>query len=188
MPSNRLLVRGGVVVSVDPAIGDLWQGDVLIEGTKIAAVGPAIDATDCAVVDATDCIVMPGFVDTHRHTWQAPLRNIASDWSLFNYLAGLHLGLSGHFRPEDTYAGNFLGVAGGRRRGDHHAAGLVAQPQDAAARRRGDRGAPRRRRARRVRPRRRRPRVAGGPAERAARIRTTPGACATSTSARTTSS
>lgn len=110
MQSNRLLVRGGIVVSVDPEIGDLWQGDVLIEGTEIAAVGPEIDASECEVIDATDCIVIPGFVDTHRHTWQAPLRNIASDWSLFNYLAGLHLGLSGHFRPEDTYAGNYLGA------------------------------------------------------------------------------
>ena len=31
---------------------------------------------------------LPGFIDTHRHTWQAPWRNIASDWSLFHYLLG----------------------------------------------------------------------------------------------------
>lgn len=109
MQSNRLLIRGGIVVSVDPEIGDLWQGDVLVEGRDIVAVGPAIEAGDAEVIDATDCIVIPGFVDTHRHTWQAPVRNIASDWSLFNYFAGLHFGLSGHFRPEDTYAGNYLG-------------------------------------------------------------------------------
>jgi 5-methylthioadenosine/S-adenosylhomocysteine deaminase len=110
MASQRLLVANGYVVSVDPEIGDLASGDVLIEGSTISAVGPDLQAGDCEVIDATDCIVIPGFVDTHRHTWQAPLRNIAADWSLFHYLAGLHSGLSGHFRPEDTYAGNLLGA------------------------------------------------------------------------------
>jgi 5-methylthioadenosine/S-adenosylhomocysteine deaminase len=110
MATDRVLIRNGHVVSVDPEIGDLPSGDVLIEGSTIAAVGPGLEAGGCEVIDATDCIVIPGFVDTHRHTWQAPLRNIAADWSLFHYLAGLHPGLSGHFRPEDTYAGNLLGA------------------------------------------------------------------------------
>jgi len=53
---------------------------------------------------------MPGFVDTHRHTWQAQLRTIACDWTLGQYMTGLHSGLSGHFRPEDTNTGNLLGT------------------------------------------------------------------------------
>jgi hypothetical protein len=89
---------------MDPEIGDLDRGDVLIEDSKIVAVAPSIDAEDCDRIEAGDCIVIPGFVDTHRHTWQAPVRNIAADWNLFHYLAGLHTGLSRHFRPQDTYA------------------------------------------------------------------------------------
>ena len=54
---------------------------------------------------------MPGFVDTHRHTWQAPLRLLASDWTLGHYLMGIHSGFSKHFRPEDTYIGNLLGTS-----------------------------------------------------------------------------
>jgi cytosine/adenosine deaminase-related metal-dependent hydrolase len=109
MPSQRLLIRNATVISVDPEIGDLSNADVLVEDGAIAAVAPGLPVEDAEVIDATDCIVMPGFVDSHRHTWQAPLRNIASDWSLLHYLAGLHSGLSGHFRPQDTYAGNFHG-------------------------------------------------------------------------------
>jgi 5-methylthioadenosine/S-adenosylhomocysteine deaminase len=107
---QRILIRGGYVLSIDPAIGDLPGGDVLVEGERILDVAPSIDVGDCEVIDASDRIVMPGFVDTHRHTWQAPWRNIASDWTLFHYLWGLHTGLSKYYRPEDTYAGNLLGT------------------------------------------------------------------------------
>jgi cytosine/adenosine deaminase-related metal-dependent hydrolase len=55
-------------------------------------------------------IAMPGFVDTHRHTWQAVIRNIAADWTLGHYMAGIHNGLSQYFRPQDTYTGNLLGT------------------------------------------------------------------------------
>jgi 5-methylthioadenosine/S-adenosylhomocysteine deaminase len=111
--AERVLVRGGYVLSMDPAVGDLPIGDVLIEDGKIVEVAASIAVDDGAVevIDATGRIVLPGFVDTHRHTWQAPWRNIASDWSLFHYLWGMHTGLSKYYRPQDTYAGNLLGTA-----------------------------------------------------------------------------
>lgn len=98
------------MLSIDPDIGELARADVLIEGSKIAAVGVDLEAGDAEVIDAADAIVMPGFVDTHRHVWQAPWRNVGSDWTLAHYFTGLHAGLSGHYRPEDTYAGNLIGA------------------------------------------------------------------------------
>lgn len=106
---SRLLIKGGTIISVDPTIGDL-VGDVLLERGKIVAVGPSIEA-DAEVIDASSSIVMPGFVDTHRHTWQAPVRTIGSDWTLGQYFIGLHEGVSAYYRPQDTYAGILLGIA-----------------------------------------------------------------------------
>jgi 5-methylthioadenosine/S-adenosylhomocysteine deaminase len=106
----RLLVQGGTVLTLDRELGDFDRADVLVEGDRIAAVGPDLAADGAEVVDASRAIVMPGFVDTHRHTWQAQLRTIACDWTLGQYMTGLHSGLSGHFRPEDTYLGNLLGT------------------------------------------------------------------------------
>jgi 5-methylthioadenosine/S-adenosylhomocysteine deaminase len=108
--ANRTLIKGGTVISVDPAVGDFETGDVLIEDGAIAAVGPGIEAGDAEVIDATDRIVMPGLIDTHRHTWQALFRNIGSDWTLAHYFTGLHGTMSERYRPEDTYAGNLIGT------------------------------------------------------------------------------
>ncbi len=108
--AERMLIRAGTVLSMDSEIGVLSPGEVLIEDGVIAAVGTDLGVSDAEVIDAPDSIVMPGFVDTHRHTWQAPLRLIASDWTLGHYLTGLHSGFSKHFRPEDTYAGNLIGT------------------------------------------------------------------------------
>ncbi|MFS8097147.1 hypothetical protein LFM09_08395 [Lentzea alba] len=74
----RTLVSGGTVLSLDPSIGDLARGDVLITDGVITEVAAHIDAPDAEVIDATGRIVLPGFVDTHRHTWQTAFRGIAT--------------------------------------------------------------------------------------------------------------
>jgi len=108
--AERTLIKGGTVITVDPSLGDLPAGDVLVEDGKIAAVGPELAVTDADTIDATDCLVLPGLIDTHRHTWQALFRNIGSDWTLAHYFTGLHGTMSGLYRPEDTYSGNLIGT------------------------------------------------------------------------------
>src|SRR5882757_1874828 len=108
--ADRILIKGGIVISMDPAIADLPIGDVLVEDGAIVAVAPSIDAEDAQQIDARDRIVMPGLIDTHRHTWQALSRNLAADWTLAHYFTGLHGTMSELYRPEDTYAGNLIGT------------------------------------------------------------------------------
>ncbi len=109
--SDRLLIEAGTVLTMDPDLGVLSPGQVLVEDGKITAVGADLGVTDAERIEMPEAIAMPGFVDTHRHTWQAPLRLLASDWTLGHYLMGIHSGFSKHFRPEDTYIGNLLGTA-----------------------------------------------------------------------------
>jgi 5-methylthioadenosine/S-adenosylhomocysteine deaminase len=106
---QRLLFRGGHVLTMDPAIGDLYGGDVLVEDERVAAVAPVVDAGDAEIVDCTDCIVIPGFVDSHRHTWETVIRGIAPDVSLGGYFDVVLDQLAPAYRPEDVYAGNYLG-------------------------------------------------------------------------------
>ncbi len=106
---KRVLIRGGEVLSMDPEIGDLYGGDVLIEDDRIAAVGRSIEAGDAEVIDATGSIVIPGFIDSHRHTWETVIRGIAPDVSLAGYFEVVLDQLAPAYRPEDVYAGNYLG-------------------------------------------------------------------------------
>jgi 5-methylthioadenosine/S-adenosylhomocysteine deaminase len=106
--SNRILIRGGTVLTMDPHLGDLQPGDVLIEDDRIAAVDRNID-TDAEVIDATGRIVIPGFVDTHRHTWEAAIRNCAPNATLDDYFVEVLDTFAPLYRPEDVYASNLAG-------------------------------------------------------------------------------
>jgi cytosine/adenosine deaminase-related metal-dependent hydrolase len=105
---QRVLLKGGVVLTMDPRLGDFEQADVLIEGSKIAAVGPDLQAAGATVIDATHMIVMPGFVDSHRHIWQGPIRNIFPNGTLAQYFKSIGGAARSAYRPEDVYAGNLL--------------------------------------------------------------------------------
>src|SRR6266852_3459598 len=48
---RRILIKGGVVLSLDRQVGDFAQADVLMEDGKIAEVRPGVDVADAAVVD-----------------------------------------------------------------------------------------------------------------------------------------
>lgn len=105
---GKILLKGGTVLSVDPGIGDLATGDVLIEDDKIAAVDASIDA-DAEVVDCAGKIVIPGFVDTHRHTWETAIRNVAPNATLDDYFVDILDTFAPLYRPEDVYNSNLAG-------------------------------------------------------------------------------
>jgi cytosine/adenosine deaminase-related metal-dependent hydrolase/ribose/xylose/arabinose/galactoside ABC-type transport system permease subunit len=115
VPTGRKLIRGGIVLSLDPEVGDFAEADVLFDGDRIAAIGPGLAADDAEVIDASGMIVMPGFVDSHRHIWEGILRNIGTDVPLegrVSYISFVLRTLAPAFRPEDAYAGNLVSAVG----------------------------------------------------------------------------
>jgi cytosine/adenosine deaminase-related metal-dependent hydrolase len=106
---NRILLKGGHVVTLDRSLGDIAGGDVLVEGSAIARVGRNLDAADAEIIDAADMVVLPGFIDSHRHTWQTALRGYLAQG---NYYQIVLTQLGPLYRPEDVYIGNLLGAVG----------------------------------------------------------------------------
>jgi cytosine/adenosine deaminase-related metal-dependent hydrolase len=105
---TKTLIRGGTVITMDPQLGDLPQGDILIEDGKIAGIEQHIDA-DAEVVDASGRIAIPGFVDTHRHTWEAAIRGCAPNATLDDYFVEVLDTFAPAYRAEDVYASNLAG-------------------------------------------------------------------------------
>ncbi len=75
-----ILLKDGMILSMDRQVGDFEKADVLIQGKKIVSVGPNVAAPGQAVVvNAAGMIVMPGMIDTHHHQYQTILRSILAD-------------------------------------------------------------------------------------------------------------
>lgn len=111
MSNPRTLFQNATVLSMDPGIGVVPRGDVLVEGSTIVAVGTDLGQPDAEIVDATGHIVMPGMIDTHRHTWQTQMRGLCADWTLADYVHAMRRTISPMYSAEDVGIGNLLGAA-----------------------------------------------------------------------------
>jgi 5-methylthioadenosine/S-adenosylhomocysteine deaminase len=111
-PHDYTLIRGGHVLTLDPQLGDLPDGDILVDGDRIVAVAPHIDPPDGRVstIDATRMIVAPGLIDNHRHLWVSLLRGYSGDHTFGDYFRQVLLSISPRLRPDDVYLGCLLGA------------------------------------------------------------------------------
>lgn len=108
--TRRTLIKAGTLITMagaDPSVGD-----VLIENGRIKAIGRSIEVDDAELIEAHRKIVMPGFVDTHRHTWQTCVRHICADAPADQYFGGFLPRKGPRYRPEDVHVGNLLGALG----------------------------------------------------------------------------
>ncbi|HKN99389.1 MAG TPA: amidohydrolase family protein [Pseudonocardiaceae bacterium] len=102
-----VVLRGGTVLTMNDAKEVLRDGDVLVVGDRIAAVGHHLDVPEGTdEIDAGGGIIMPGMIDTHRHMWQSAMRGYGADWTLTQYFVWYYLEWGKAFRPQDIYAGN----------------------------------------------------------------------------------
>ena len=107
--SSSILIKGAIVISIDPSIGTQHDCDILIEGDRISAVGKSLKTpSGVDIFDGTDCIITPGMVDAHHHMWQQLLRSLTTDWSLFDYMVHIRRIYGSLFTPEDVHLANYV--------------------------------------------------------------------------------
>jgi len=110
--ARRILIKGGIVLTLDRQVGDFAQADVLIEDGKIREVRPNITA-DAVIVDASNRILAPGFVDTHSHSYQGLLRTTLPNGLVDpDYNRDIQNNLTMHYSPDDVYAGVLMTALG----------------------------------------------------------------------------
>jgi cytosine/adenosine deaminase-related metal-dependent hydrolase len=129
---GKTLLKGGCVLSLDRKVGNFRIADVLMEDDRIADVGPDLRARGAEIVDASDTIVMPGFVDAHRH---------ASE-SLFRGIGDAAAAETAAYSADDLYTATLIGLLGAAEAGittvvdwcdlgsdDHHSSALQAHDE-----------------------------------------------------------
>jgi 5-methylthioadenosine/S-adenosylhomocysteine deaminase len=111
-PGRSLLIRGGGVISMDARIGDLPSGDVHIRDGVIVDVARHLDVPDAEIIDASSMVVMPGFIDGHRHLWEGTIRNSLPNGDLGEYTEVVIGAFAPAFEPGDAYLGNLVSALG----------------------------------------------------------------------------
>ena len=102
--AGKTLLKGGCVLTLGARTPNYGRADLLVEDGRVAEVGTDLRARDAETIDATDTIVMPGFVDAHRHLWASLFRNAVS--------AGPRQDLGPHLSADDVYAATLIGLLG----------------------------------------------------------------------------
>lgn len=105
---SEFVLRGGYVLTMDAALGDLEVGDVHVRDGGIVAVGARIDAPGAEIIDASRKIVMPGLIDTHWHCWNSLQRNWLT--ATAGYMVTKNA-TAKHYGPTDFYNSDMLAFA-----------------------------------------------------------------------------
>ncbi len=70
-----ILIKSGTIITAS----ETFQGDLLIEGEKIAAIGQNLNSAEAEIVDAAGKILTPGGVDPHTHFDLPMFGTVSSD-------------------------------------------------------------------------------------------------------------
>ncbi|HWI64030.1 MAG TPA: 5'-deoxyadenosine deaminase [Symbiobacteriaceae bacterium] len=107
----KTLIRGGTLVTVDPDRRVLPNTDLLVDGDRIAAIGPGSDAAGAdRIIEARGKVVMPGLIQTHIHLCQTLFRGQADDLELLDWLQQRILPLEAAHDEDSVYHSALLGI------------------------------------------------------------------------------
>ncbi|HEX5993574.1 MAG TPA: amidohydrolase family protein, partial [Jiangellales bacterium] len=110
-PNGYTLIRGGRVLTLDPQLGELPQGDVLILDGQIVDVAAQVTPPGpVTIIDAANKLVTPGLVDNHRHLWGTLLRGFSANHLFGDYFGQVLLTVSPRLTTDDVYLGCLLGA------------------------------------------------------------------------------
>ena len=90
----RTVIENAYIATVDSVDTEHERGHVVMEGTRIVAVGSGDAPSELVAganrIDGTGHLVTPGLVNTHHHLYQWLTRGLAQDSILFDWLVALY--------------------------------------------------------------------------------------------------
>ena len=112
--AQKYIVKNAIILTVDAALGDFEKADMLVENGKIKAIGPSLSVgPDVLMVDGTNRILIPGFVDTHSHSYQGLLRGLLPNGVVLpDYDRDIQKNITPHYTANDAYQGVLITALG----------------------------------------------------------------------------
>jgi 5-methylthioadenosine/S-adenosylhomocysteine deaminase len=104
----KTLLSGGVVVTCDEQHTIHHPGDLVLDGDRIAYVGPAYDGAHDLRIPAAGKLVMPGLINAHTHSGMSIMRSLADDIDLLAFLNERVWPREARLESDDVYAGSLL--------------------------------------------------------------------------------
>lgn len=99
------------LITMDPSRPEVFEGDLLVEGSKIISIGKNIPKSAHKVFEGKNLLVMPGFINTHTHVSMSLLRSYGDDLELFQWLNHRIWPVEAKLTKNDVYVGAKLGIA-----------------------------------------------------------------------------
>ena len=113
---TRYMIRGGCVLTLGARTPNYTKADVVVDEGRIVEIGMGLRARNADVIEAEDAIVMPGFIDTHRHAWRSLFRNYGEGREEMG--PELSPAVYGpHYEPDDVYTATLIGLLGAAQSG-----------------------------------------------------------------------
>ncbi|MBL0714628.1 MAG: amidohydrolase [Desulfosarcina sp.] len=114
MNNTDLVINNGWVLTLDDAGRSYRPGFVAIKADRIAAVGPAAEATRWPAdrqLDARGGLIMPGLINAHTHAAMTCFRGLADDLPLMTWLNDHIFPAEAKLKPEHVHLGTLLACA-----------------------------------------------------------------------------
>ena len=108
--SESLIIKNAIVVTLNDQ-NRVFEGDVLVEGGFITALGESLHAGAGEVIDARGRALLPGFVQTHIHLCQTIFRGAADDLALIDWLKKRVWPMEAAHTADSLYSSARLGIA-----------------------------------------------------------------------------
>ncbi|AET67046.1 cytosine deaminase-like metal-dependent hydrolase [Desulfosporosinus orientis DSM 765] len=105
----RILFKNATIVTMN-AEREVIKGDLLVDGSQIAAVGGVIDQAADQIIDLKGDLLIPGLIQTHIHLCQTLFRGQGDDLELLDWLKLRIWPLEGGHDPESIYDSALLGI------------------------------------------------------------------------------
>ena len=113
MQTYDILIKNGILLTMDPQLTVIENGHIAIKGDTIAHIGSDMNPSMSAskIINANGGIVLPGLVNGHTHAAMTLFRGLADDLPLMEWLSGYIFPAESRMDADFVHTGSLLACA-----------------------------------------------------------------------------